>query len=203
MLGALLFMAALGAQGDPIAAAIERYRAVESYRVTLKSSHGDETEQIRYYYKKPGFVRMEFVRPHEGAVLVYNPVAGLARLWPFGSGLPSVSLSPDNRLIKSPSGQRVDRSDVGALLENVKALQVHGKTEVVGEEQMAGRATVHVTVSGGSAVANVHRYDLWLERSTLFPVKVESRDARSQLIEAVMMEDSELNPPLPDELFNP
>jgi len=52
-------------------------------------------------------------------------------------------------------------------------------------------------------VENVHRYDLWLEDSTLFPVKVESRDVRNQLIETVLMEDVKINPPLQESLFNP
>ncbi|MGH8728618.1 MAG: LolA family protein [Burkholderiales bacterium] len=199
-------MAALSsAYPDPIASAIERYRAVEAYEVTLKSSHGDEVEHIRYYFRKPGFVRMEFIRPHKGAVLVYNPTTRKARLWPFGPGFMALTLSPDSRLIQSPLGQRVDRSDVAALLENVKALQEHGKMEIVGEEPVAELQALHFTVSGtdGFTVGSVHRYDLWLEASTLFPVKVVSRDIRNQLIETVLMEDAKINPPLQDSLFNP
>lgn len=206
MFAALIFMAALGSvYPDPIASAIERYRAVETYQVTLKSSHGDEVEHIRYYFRKPGFVRMEFIRPHKGAVLVYNPTTRKARLWPFGPGFMALTLSPDNRLIRSPLGQRVDRSDVAALFENVKALQEHGKMEIVGEEPVAELQALHFTVSGtdGFTVGSVHRYDLWLEASTLFPVKVVSRDIRNQLIETVLMEDAKINPPLQDSLFNP
>jgi len=202
----LIFMAALGsAYPDPIASAMERYRAVETYQVTLKSSHGDEVEHIRYYFRKPGFVRMEFIRPHQGAVLVYNPATRKARLWPFGPGFVALTLSPDNRLIQSPLGQKVDRSDVAALFENVKALQQHGTMEIVGEEPVAELQTLHFTVAGtdGFTVGGVHRYDLWLEASTLFPVKVVSRDIKSQLIETVLMEDVKINPPLQESLFNP
>jgi outer membrane lipoprotein-sorting protein len=206
MSAALIFMAALGsAYPDPIASAMERYRAVEAYQVTLKSSHGDEVEHIRYYFRKPGFVRMEFIRPHQGAVLVYSPTARKVKLWPFGLGFMALTLSPGSRLIQSPRGQRVDRSDVAALFENVKALQQHGKMEIVGEEPVAEQQALHFTVSGTDefTVENVHRYDLWLEDSTLFPVKVESRDVRNQLIETVLMEDVKINPPLQESLFNP
>jgi outer membrane lipoprotein-sorting protein len=206
MFAALILMAALGsAYPDPIASAIERYRAVETYQVTLKSSHGDEVEHIRYYFRKPGFVRMEFIRPHKGVVLVYNPATRKVRLWPFGPGFMALTLSPDSRLIQSSRGQRVDRSDVGALFENVKALQEHGKLEIVGEEPVAELQAMHLTVSGTDefTAGRVHRYDLWLEASTLFPVKVESRDVRNQLIETVLMEDLKINPPLQESLFNP
>ena len=33
------------------------------------------------YYKKPVFVRMEFIHPHDGALLLYNPIAQRVRLW--------------------------------------------------------------------------------------------------------------------------
>ncbi len=83
MLSVLMLAAALtGAHPDPLASAIEHYHTVESYRVTIHSFHADGEEHIRYFYKKPGFVRMEFIRPHDGAVLVYNPLTQRVRLWP-------------------------------------------------------------------------------------------------------------------------
>jgi len=74
MLSALMLAATLtGTPPDPLASAIEHYRTVENYRVTIHSMHADGEEYIRYYYKKPGFARMEFIRPHAGTVLIYNP----------------------------------------------------------------------------------------------------------------------------------
>ena len=82
---------------DPLTGAIEHYQTVESYRVTIRSFHSGGDENIHYYYKKPGFVRMEFVHPHAGAVLVYNPNTRRVRLRPFGTGhFPELELSPGN-----------------------------------------------------------------------------------------------------------
>ncbi len=47
---------------DIISTAIENYNIVETYRVTLRSRSEDSSEEIRYYYKKPGLVRMEFIK---------------------------------------------------------------------------------------------------------------------------------------------
>jgi len=206
MIAALLVMASVGASGiDPIHAAIERYRAVESYQVTLRSSYGGESDVIHYSYRKPGFVRMDFVQPHRGAVLIYSPLTRNVRLWPFGGRLFSLTLSPENRLVQSPTGQRVDRSDIGALLDNVKSLQRTGETAVLGEEIVGGKKTVRLAVAGtGSFVAgNVHRYDLWLDSATLLPLKVVSRDINNDVIETVVMDDLNINVKLGDELFNP
>lgn len=206
MIPGLIVLASLGTGGvDPVDAAIERYRAVSSYQVTLRSSSAGRSDVIRYFYKKPGFVRMDFVHPHAGAVLIYSPVTGMVRLWPFGTGFFSLGLSPDNPLVQSPTGQRVDRSDIGALLQNVKALQSNGTTAVLGEQRVGARKALLVSVTGKGAPAagKVYRYDLWLDRATLLPVKVVSRDANDNVIETVVMDDLAIEPVLGDELFDP
>ena len=71
ILGAALIGASpVGTHSDPLANSIEHFRSVKTYRVTIRSIHAGGEEHIRYYYRKPGFVRMEFVRPHAGAVMI-------------------------------------------------------------------------------------------------------------------------------------
>lgn len=202
----LLAAAFAGPSPDLLARAIAHFHAVDTYRVTLHAIHADGEEQIRYYYKKPGFVRMEFIRPHPGALLVYSPVTRRVRLWPFGEGhFPELGLSPRNPLVRSPRGQNVDRSDVGALFENVRSLLQHGRAEVTGEDSVAGRATRHLVVVGapGFTIAGVHRYELWLDTPTQFPLKVISRDRDDAVIETVTLDALEVDVPLADTLFNP
>ena len=110
MLPYLLLMIALASAsiaGDPLDAALAGYGKVVAYRVTLRSRSDASSETIRYFFKRPGFVRMEFIEPHKGAILVYNPEEKKARLRPFGFMKPLVlTLSPDNSLITSPRGHR-------------------------------------------------------------------------------------------------
>ena len=206
MLGAVFTVALLGTDtANPIQAAIDYYRNVAGYQLTLKSVGGDKSEIIRYYFKKPGYVRMEFVAPFKGAVLVYNPDTARAKLWPFGyKRFPSLTLSPDSKMIQSSTGQRVDRSDVGVLYQNVRALQEHGKTEVTGIETVDGHEALHVAVAGegGFAVGAVARYQLWLDRTSGFPLKVTSYDAGGRVIETVEMGDLKISPEFSDGFFN-
>jgi outer membrane lipoprotein-sorting protein len=203
MLAVLLAMTS--AINDPITAAIKNYRDVESYRVTLRSSKEDTSEIIRYYYKKPGFVRMEFIKPHKGAVLVHNPEAKKVKLRPFGFLKPFVlTLSPDNSLIKSSKGHTVDESDIGALLRTVRKLQSHGKTEVLGDEAAGGKQTVVVSVEGEGDFTvddDIHRYHLWLDKETFLPLKVSSYDVQGELIEEVLMDDIEINIEISESFF--
>ncbi len=195
-----------GTRLSPLEDAIERFRSVETYQLTLHSSRVDGEDHIRYWYRKPGFVRMEFIRPHAGAVLVYSPRTRRVRLWPRGVGrFPELSLSPDNPLIRGPGGQTVDKSDLAALFENVRTLLAQGEAEERGEAELAGRSALHLVVSGaaGAAVDGVHRYELWLDTSSRFPLKVISRDRQGGLIETVTMEALQVNPSLAQNLFDP
>lgn len=207
MLAALMLAAALTATRlTPLADAAEHYRTVESYRVTLRSVRADGEDHIRYYYRKPGFVRMEFIRPHAGAVLVYSPVTRRVRVWPLGAGrFPELNLSPRNPLIRSSGGQSVDKSDVGTLFEHVGALLAQGHADMLGESRLDGRTAQHLVVTGapGQAVAGVHRYELWLDTATRFPLRVISRDQADAVIETVVMDALEINPPLAESLFDP
>lgn len=205
MIPGLLFMIALGAGVvDPVSAALEHYRTVEAYQVTLRSTSNEAVDVIRYSYKRPGHVRMDFVAPHRGAVLIYDPLKAKARLWPLGPGFFSLTLDPGNRLIRSRTGQRIDRSDIGALLGNVQALQRGGETKVEASE-LSGHATLQVMVTGdkGKTAGKVHRYDLWLGRDTLLPFKVISRDNANRPIEEVVFEDLRIDPDLPVSIFSP
>lgn len=207
MLSALMLATAFSTISmDLLTGAIEHYQAIESYRVTIRSFHSGGDEYINYYYRKPGFVRMEFVHPHGGAVLVYNPDTRRVRLWPFGAGhFPELELSPGNSLIQSMRGQRVDRSDVGALFENVHTLWESGSAEMLDEENINGRTVQHFTVTGARdfVVSGVHRYELWLDTATQFPTRIISSDQQGDIIETVIMEDLKINPTLPEALFNP
>lgn len=207
--GAAMLMAAI--QANPSALidrAVESYKGVESYSVTLRTSEagrGEASEVIRYYYKRPGLVRMEFVKPHKGAVLVYDSKKREARLRPFPSIKSFIlTLSPDNWLIKSSKGHSVDRSDMGALLDNARRLRDGGAVEALGDEGVGGRPAVKVVVRGapGSSVDGVNSYALWLESVSLLPLRASSFDPVGGLIEDVIMDDLDVNPPLADGLFS-
>lgn len=208
MLPALLLAASLTVSSPDmlLAEAAASFQRIDTYRVTIRSVHAEGEEHIRYHYRKPGFVRIEFIRPHEGAVLVYSPLTQKVSLWPFGVGsFPRLNLSPGNPLILSPRGQRVDRSDVGALFANIRAVQARGSAEIHGEERHGDRTRLHLTATAArpSAIGEIHSYEVWIDAETLFPAKVIARDRMDSVLETVIMEAPEINVPLPRALFEP
>ncbi|SOD21083.1 LolA family protein [Nitrosomonas ureae] len=194
---------------NPIQSAADHYQHVDTYQATIKSTHSkqpDNPDMIRYYFKKPGHVRIEIIAPvFKGAVLIYSPSSGKVKLWVLGhSKFPSFSLSPENKVIQNPSGQRIDRSDLGALYKNIMALQDHGRTTVIGQESIAGETALHLTVEAerGFSVNDIARFQLRLDITTGFPLKVISYKADGSWIEQVEMSDYRINPVFPPDLFD-
>lgn len=200
-----IILAAVIPSQDIIQASIENFNNIESYSVTLRSRSDDSNEEMRYYYKKPGFMRMEFIKPYKGAVLVYNQSKNEVRLRPFGFfKFFILTLSPDNSLIESSKGHRVDESDIGALLKAVKKLQSNGKTDVSGEEKVGDKTAVVVSIKGEKdfTVNGIHRYILWLEKNMILPLKVSAYDIQGALIEEVMMDDLQINIGITEDFFD-
>ena len=202
-----LLLLGLDVMADPLDDARARFGTLHTYQVTVQSvAAAGDRQVIRYFYRKPGWVRMKFVQPYQGMVLIYDPETKRVRLWPFGvHHLPSLSFAPDNSLLLSAHGHRVDRSDVGALLANLQALREHGSLTPLGDAEVAGRAATGLDIVGhaDSAVTGVHRYRVWLTRDTLFPLRVESFDLGGNRLETVDMADAEINVSFPERIFKP
>ncbi|MCK0507700.1 hypothetical protein [Aromatoleum anaerobium] len=191
---------------DPLADAEARFRTLESYRVTLRSWAADGHRQvIRYAWRRPGWVRMDFVEPHRGAVMIYDPVTGRVRLSPFGLKHMTLNLAADNPVICDPRGHSVDRSHVGALLADLAELRIHGSLALHADAEVASRRTLVVEIEGaaGISVAGVHRCRIWFAQDTSFPMKVQSYGTHGKLIETVDMSDAELDIAFPERFFTP
>ncbi|HKM95828.1 MAG TPA: DUF1571 domain-containing protein [Buttiauxella sp.] len=191
---------------DPLLLALQHFEQLQTYQVRVRSvSPQDETKIIRYSYRKPGYVRMDFTQPHSGAALIYNPVNGKVKLWPFGVGtFPVLNLAPTDSLIKDANGHRVDQADFGVLLKNIRSLQ-HEGTTTLGEEKIMGKSTLHLTVVGpaGKTVDAVHQFDIWLDKQTGFPTKVISYALHGKMLETVFMEAMVINKHFPPDFFAP
>ena len=188
---------------NPIGSALRNYRNITTYQVTLRSKSHNFFEEIRYYYKS-AYIRMEFIKPLPGVILTYNPIKKEVRIRPFRFINHVVTLSPDNDMIQSSAGHKVDESDIGSLLGIVAKLQSNGKTYIIRDESLSGRQTVLVRVTGieDFTICGIHKYDLWLDKITYLPLKIVSYDLREEVIEEVLMDDLEIDLELPDNLFN-
>jgi outer membrane lipoprotein-sorting protein len=182
---------------------IESFNKVSSYSTLLKSEGENGDTIIRYFYKKPGLKKMVFIKPHKGAVLVYNPKTHKVKLRPFRYLGFTISLKPESSLIKDPKGHTVDRSDLGALLKNVLILSENGTEEIRNKALFNNNLCSVLSVKGkkGFEFEGITQYLLWIDTKINLPVRIESYGNQSNLLEKVLLEDLEVNVELPDEFF--
>jgi outer membrane lipoprotein-sorting protein len=101
------------------------YAKVKDYRtrVEIKTFNNDgisETEKFLYTFKEPNLIRIDFESPHAGMIVVYPDKNGKVVVQPAGiAHLLKLHLAPDNRLLTGSSGQRIDQTDIGLLINNV------------------------------------------------------------------------------------
>lgn len=202
--GLFLLMTTASPRFDPVSKAVESYAKVDTYRVTLDSRSEGKREEIRYFFKKPGYIRMEFIEPHNGAVLVYDPVEKDVKLRPFPSIRSFVmDLTPESFILKSARGHTLDKSDIGALLENVSRLAKSGSVTIEGEGKAGDRDARIVVVDGGGLESEgITKYRLWLDRDSYLPLKVEAYGPGGEPVEEVLMNDLEVNVRFPPGLFS-
>ena len=169
LLGTCLFVAApvWGEEHPLLETMMERFKALTNYTTLLDSEGEEGRNRIIYAYKKPGFIRMDFIRPHKGARLIYNPVEHEVFLRPFSTKLFSLNLSPNNRLITDPKGHTVDRSDIGALIESASRYAQEGTVTSLPPERVETHLCPRLMIESEKVT-----YLLWVHPELHLPIKV-------------------------------
>jgi outer membrane lipoprotein-sorting protein len=126
------------------------YAGVNDYQANIEiRTYGKDgsfqTRKFLYTFKKPGKIRLDFEARYAGMIVVYPDQEGrviLRRFFTF-------HLAPDNPFLRDRSGQRIDQTDMGLLIEKIaQSLTDHrrGALEMTEDEQeirirsiMAGR----------------------------------------------------------------
>ncbi|WP_340695503.1 hypothetical protein [Hydrogenobacter thermophilus] len=175
---------------NPLDEAIHRFeKEYNYYSYIMKVSDGTV---LKYFYAKPGYVRMDIIEPFKGATLVYDPNTNKVFVRPFKNIKSLIlKLSPDNPMIKSSKGHRIDESDILTLLNTVKELRDKG--EMIVEDR---GSCYYMDVKGGRGFmvrGNIARFVLILEKGSFFPKYVASYDKDGGLIEEVSFEDISIN----------
>ncbi|WP_304092534.1 hypothetical protein [Hydrogenobacter thermophilus] len=183
---------------NPLDDAIQKFeKEYRSYSYVMKVNDG---MVLRYYYATPGYVRMDIIEPYKGVTLVYDPNIDKVFVRPFKSMKNLIlKLSPDNPIVKSSKGHRMDESDVLTLLRTVKELEGNGKMLT---EDRGSSYYIDVRGRGGVAVRKViTRFTLLLDKESLFPRYAASYNREGQLIEEVFFEDILINTGFSKDIF--
>lgn len=175
---------------------VETFDSLVNYTAEITTIEKDSKTKMYYFYQKPGYTKMVFIEPHEGATLSYNPNSGKVVLRPFKNFRSiSMSLSPENSLIQSPRGHSVDKSDIGCFLRTMTKIYKNGKAKIVsGTEELPGKKIIfEVTGNNDFSIDKINKYKVEFNSGLYFPTEVKAYSSDGELIEHMKLADVKID----------
>ena len=185
----------------------EAYAGVQDYQANMeirnyKPDGSFETERFIYTFEKPKRIRLDFESPHAGMVLVYPDPNGKVHVRPGGWARHfPFSLSPDSSFLGTPSGQRIDQTDLGLLIRNISHSLTDQRRGPVEMAEDDGQIRIRVLAEDHFRKGVVTRYQFLIDRELWLPVQVEESEPSGLLERRVVFGDLRINVPLPDHFF--
>lgn len=186
-----------GADDTLLSEMTDKFNALTNYTTLLDSEGEGERSKIFYTYKKPGFIRMDFIRPHKGAMLIFNPIKNKVTLRPFSKWFFKFNLDPGNRLITDSKGHTVDQSDIGALIRSIVVCAREGSVTPLPPETLESLVCPRLRVE-----STMITYLLWIHPELRLPIKVVKLFSEGEK-EIVFLRNLIVDASLDDTLFNP
>jgi outer membrane lipoprotein-sorting protein len=178
------------------------YAKVNDYQTdtevrTYRRDGSFETQKFLYTFKRPKWVRLDFESPHSGMTLVYPDKNGdVVIRYSF-----TIHLSPDNFLLRSSFGQRLDQTDLGLLIGNISHSltdQRRGPVEVTEDDP---DIRIRVLADNHFRREVVTQYQFAIDKSLWLPVQVDESTPAGLLERVVIFRNLRTNMGPPDHFF--
>ena len=178
------------------------YAKVNDYQTdtevrTYRRDGSFETQKFLYTFKRPKWVRLDFESPHSGMTLVYPDKNGDVVI----RYSVTFHLSPDNFLLRSPFGQRLDQTDLGLLIGNISHSltdQRRGPVEITEDDR---DIRVRVLAENHFRREVVTLYQFAIDKSIWLPAQVDESTPDGHRERVVIFRNLRTNLDLPDHFF--
>jgi outer membrane lipoprotein-sorting protein len=183
------------------------YARVRNYRMEVevrsRGRGGDfETQKFRYTFEKPDRIRIDVESPHPGRVLVYPDKNGKVAVRPFGwAHFFIIRLSPDSALLKTPSGQPVDRTDLGLLIKNISRSVTDGRRGSVEVIENKGLIEIRVLAENHFLKGVLTGYRFSIDKPLWLPAGVQESTPDGVLERTIRFRNLKINGRIPDGFF--
>lgn len=207
----LAAVAPLRAAGEDPERIVERMRSayarILDYQMLVESStYAGETIQeetrILYRYRKPGKIRIDFLHPREGWVLVYPSRRGRVGVQAAGM-LRSLrlSLAPDDPLLTVWPGQQVTQTDLGLLIEHIAQSLTEKRLGPADISQVEGDLVIRVEAENHFLKGVPTRYEFRIDQERWLPVEVREEIPQLGRKRRVRFRELRTDLGFPDTLF--
>ncbi|MHC1742390.1 MAG: outer membrane lipoprotein carrier protein LolA [Syntrophobacteraceae bacterium] len=159
--------------------------------------------KLRYVFKKPNRIRIDFEHPHPGMTIVYPDTRGKVVVRPV-RGLSSFlfHFKPESRFVEISPGQQINQTDLGILIANIgRSLNNLFLGDLQLEEDRE-HLIIRVLSDNPFARGTPTRYTFTIDKALWLPVAVEESTAARVLKRKVVYEDLRINTGVADRYFD-
>ena len=185
------------------------FKEIEDYsseveQIYFKDGMESERHRFKYFFKKPRWIRVDFLQPHSGLTVFYQRGEKKATLRPFPS-LPSLqfNVSIDSSLIQTPTGQSINQTDmiffIDFLFRNLAGVPQQ-------DDQFQDQGDpVHFLFWGRDYVKGEkpEKYHIFISRRNWFPVRIERYSPEGKPMEVSIIRNYVFNSRPADDFFAP
>jgi outer membrane lipoprotein-sorting protein len=183
------------------------YARAKDYRARIEVTTYDEegaveTKKFLYTFKKPNRIRLDFESPHPGLTLSYPDPKGRAVVRP-SAWIPlfKLPLALDNSLLLDSSGQRVDQTDLGSLIQYIERSLTDQRRGPAGITNENGLVRIQVLADNPFRSGTVTRYRFFIDTTLFLPVKVEESTPEGRLQRRIIFENLSIDTGVADGFF--
>ncbi len=183
------------------------YAKVEDYRTKVEVRNYEDdgsfgTRKFLYTFKKPQWIRLDMESPHGGTILVYPTEEGKVAVQLAGwASFLQLHLAPDSSLLRDPSGQRLNQTDMGLLIRNIsRSLKDQRRGPVRIEEESKG-LRLQVLAVDHFRPDVLTLYQFLLDRKLWLPLEVREGTPAGRPVRSTFFTDFSINTGVPESFF--
>jgi len=211
LVACLMIFSAVVHGGDDVETVLKKmeaaYDEVKDYQTEVevkiyKKDASFKTERSLYTFKKPKWIRLDLVSSHPRMILVYPDRNGkvLMRL-PGLLPVFTFHLMLDDPLLETPSGQRIDQTDLGLLIKNIRHSLTDQRRGPVSISEDKDTIQIQVLANDHFREGIETTYQFLINKALWLPVEVGRSTPIGVQEGRIIFRNLRININVPDSLF--
>ncbi len=202
-----------GAEENRVLAVVQKmesaFKTVEDYtceveQIFYKDGEKSERYLFKFYFKKGKKIRVDFSRPYSSLTIFYAEGNKEATVLPIRSiHALKFRLSIDNPIIRTPSGQWINQTDmdyfIDFLFKNLEKVKQKTDEFYVDKNQIRFWLWALDYIEG----KNLEKYRIIISKQYWLPIRIERYDLEGKPLEVSIIGNYAINSHLGDKLFAP
>lgn len=191
---------------------VSAFQRVEDYSCDVETIYyqssqeetGYERYRFKFYFKRTKKIRVDFSQPYPGTIVIYSEGSEKATVIPFNF-LPGLrfNISLKTPMLRTPTGQRLDQTDMGYFIDFVFRSLKKIKQEDVELREDGEKITFFLKALDYINREKMEKYRIVISKKNWLPTRIERYELDGTPVESIQIRNYSINTHLDDHLFHP